>query len=275
MNLNSKRLSVFIYLLSYFSQNLIYSEILAQQSYVTLISTTSSVSSTVGPHRSMSNNQCSLLQPCQNNGTCTNTSIDLSGYTCSCPEGYNGTRCQFDHRLCRENICWNNGKHFFQNKDQVFLFLQGTCNRLSNTTYNCSCLFGWVGIHCESKPNYCQDITCFNNGICRSLLLNYTCKCLGEGYSGRHCEIVNAKRVIYQTVSKSLAYIAIIAMTTVILFVIIMDILKYGFGIDPVKSVRDELKQTSRTRGPIDPVRHVVIRFTYVNAPTAETSNTD
>jgi hypothetical protein len=59
-----------------------------------------------------------------------------------------------------------------------------------------------------------------NNGVCRPSFHNFTCDCLGESY---YCEITVTKTVIYQVVSKSFAYIAIIA----------MDILKYYFGIDP------------------------------------------
>ena len=57
-------------------------------------------------------------------------------------------------------------------------------------------------------------------------------------------------------------YIAIIVMTFVAAFVIITDILKYGFGIDPTCEESRRLQQEKRAkRG-----RPVVQRFVYVNA---------
>ena len=99
-------------------------------------------------------------------------------------------------------------------------------------TFNCICTDDWEGTHCEKKTNYCYNITCHNNGVCRPLLFNYTCACLGESYSGRYCEITASKIIIYGIVSKSVAYIAIIAMASVAMFVVIMDLLTYCFNTD-------------------------------------------
>jgi hypothetical protein len=43
------------------------------------------------------------------------------------------------------------------------------------------------------------------------------------------------------------------------MFVIIMDILKYSFGIDPVHEGRERVRQEKR--------KPVIQRFIYVNAP--------
>ncbi|CAF3374494.1 unnamed protein product [Rotaria sp. Silwood2] len=83
--------------------------------------------------------------------------------------------------------------------------------------------------------NFCHDVTCENKGVCRPLLLNYTCECLGDSYYGRHCEFTSKKITIYKIVSTSFAYVGIIALIIVVMFVIIMDILKYCFGIDPTR----------------------------------------
>jgi len=72
----------------------------------------------------------------------------------------------------------------------LFLFFTGSCIETSNTTFDCLCTPGWEGIHCEIMVDYCQNITCQNEGICCPSVLNYTCKCLHEIYSGRHCEII-------------------------------------------------------------------------------------
>ena len=50
-----------------------------------------------------------------------------------------------------------------------------------------------------------------------------------------YCEIVSTKLATLQFVSKSFGYIAILCLTIVIGFVVIMDVLKYGFEIDPTK----------------------------------------
>jgi uncharacterized membrane protein len=112
-----------------------------------------------------------------------------------------------------------------------------------------------------------------NNGVCRSLFKNYTCECLGDSYSGHYCEIISSKTQIYVIISKSFAYIAIIAMISVAMFVIIMDVLKYYFGIDPVQKERERFrrkkknKQKKRTKPP------VILRFTYVNARSSQELN--
>ena len=83
-------------------------------------------------------------------------------------------------------------------------FFIGLCNETSNTTYECLCQSGWTNINCETKINYCDNIKCLNNGICRSILLNFTCECLGTSYSGRYCEITAQAAAVHQVVSKSL-----------------------------------------------------------------------
>jgi hypothetical protein len=103
------------------------------------------------------------------------------------------------------------------------------------------------------------------------LLLNYSCECLGDSYSGRHCEITATRIIIYKTVSKSFAYVAIIALVSVAMFVIIMDILKYCFGIDPVHEEREKIRRAKRAKKR----KPVIQRFVYVNAPPPEEAITN
>jgi hypothetical protein len=111
--------------------------------------------------------------------------------------------------------------------------------------------------------NYCEGVKCENNGVCRPLFLNYTCECLGTGYSGRHCEFTSTSRVIHQTVSKSLGYIAITGLVVVVSFFVIMDILKYCFGIDPTKYELEKFRREQAIkRAKSRPIAH---RFIYVN----------
>ena len=70
---------------------------------------------------------------------------------------------------------------------------------------------------------------------------------------------------VYKIVSKSFGYVGIIAIASVVLFVVIMDVLKYCFGIDPAREelLRYRREKRVRKRQP------VVQRFVYVNPPSA------
>jgi hypothetical protein len=111
--------------------------------------------------------------------------------------------------------------------------------------------------------NYCENVTCLNNGVCRPLFRDYKCECLGESSSGRHCENVATKIKIYRIVSKSFGYVAIIAIISVAMFIVIMDILKYCFGIDPVHEERQRIRRKKQ----IKKRKPVIQRFIYVNPP--------
>jgi hypothetical protein len=85
-------------------------------------------------------------------------------------------------------------------------------------------------------------VTCLNKGVCQSLLLDYKCECL-FGTPGCHCEDVATSLLIRQYISKGFAYIAIIVLASTAAFIIILDILKYVFGIDPVRGERDRIRR--------------------------------
>ena len=63
----------------------------------------------MGKDCNISSNPCDTLKPCQNNGTCSNETTNISGYSCLCSPGFNGTQCQNDYRPCKPTTCWNNG----------------------------------------------------------------------------------------------------------------------------------------------------------------------
>lgn len=142
----------------------------------------------------------------------------------------------------------------------------GTCNDTGNQTFHCQCPKHWEGEHCERLVDYCQNVTCENNGVCRSLLGDYLCECLGDSFSGRNCETTSSHTAVYQAVSKSLGYIAILSLSIVAVFIVSLDVLKYGFGIDPVDAERKRLrrrkKPPARRRQPL-----VIQRFVYVDRP--------
>jgi hypothetical protein len=132
-------------------------------------------------------------------------------------------------------------------------------------TVNCTCEEGWHGKYCEKKINFCDSNPCQNNGVCLPLFLNFTCECLGNSYSGRLCEITATKIEIYKAVSKSFAYVAIIAIISVGVFIVIMDILKHCFGIDPVHKERERVQRRKRAKKR----KPVIQRFTYVDVPSS------
>ena len=116
--------------------------------------------------------------------------------------------------------------------------------------------------------NYCVDVKCMNNAVCRPLFLNYSCECLTSSYSGRHCEIVSTGLIVRQTVSKSVGYVAIIFLVAVVSFIVIMDLLKYGFGIG---SNKEQLARNRKAKSAKRIQRvPVIIRFVYVNKPPEE-----
>ena len=135
---------------------------------------------------------------------------------------------------------------YFDSINRKNSLILGTCLNQSNTEFLCICVADWMGIHCETIVNYCQNITCQNNGVCRSLFGDYKCECLGDSYSGRHCEITKNTIYILQIVSKSFASIAIIFIISVFVFVGTLDVLKHVFHIDPVEKCCCRSKRQKR-----------------------------
>ena len=103
--------------------------------------------------------------------------------------------------------------------------------------------------------NDCDNVICENNGICRPIFQNFTCECLGDSFYGQYCEYCSTKQTILRTASRSIAYIVIIFLVCTAVYIIIMDVLKYFFGIDLAKN-----KSKLKTK------RHqpVIERFIYI-----------
>ena len=55
------------------------------------------------------NMPCSVLTPCQNNGSCLHVSNNTRRYSCSCPSGFGGDHCEVDMRPCGTSPCLYNG----------------------------------------------------------------------------------------------------------------------------------------------------------------------
>ena len=63
-------------------------------------------------YSTVSNNPCTILRPCLNNGTCMNTDNNRN-YSCSCMSGFYGLHCELSSRPCTSTTCSNYGKSFF------------------------------------------------------------------------------------------------------------------------------------------------------------------
>lgn len=139
----------------------------------------------------------------------------------------------------------------------------GTVKGIVNGTCQCRCVGKYHGAHCELQVDLCQNFTCENQGVCVSRADHAACLCVGSGfYSGDRCEIVETKRIVLGVVAKSFSWLAILILICFALFIIIMDLLKYVFGIDPVEVERKKMREERRRRR-----RPVVQHFVYVNAP--------
>ncbi len=135
--------------------------------------------------------------------------------------------------------------------------------------------------------NFCANATCENKGVCFQEYLNYTCQCV-SGFYGRNCETTETSTLVHTYTSKSnfniivldfpitllffvfegFGYIAILMIAGLFGFIIVMDVLKYVFHIDPVQSERNKLrkKYTENLRKKKEAKQPKVIqRFHYVS----------
>ena len=84
---------------------------LDQQRSISFVPTACPHPSAIGRNCAANSAICDMLQPCQNDGTCSESNITLLGFICSCVSGVNGTRCELDYRPCKPNTCWNDGTY--------------------------------------------------------------------------------------------------------------------------------------------------------------------
>ena len=99
------------------------------------------------------------LNPCLNDGTCVEANDTFS---CECPNGLTGTRCELDIDDCRSDPCMNGG----------------TCNNTFGS-FTCQCPNGFSGDRCEIDS--CDLIVCLNNGTCVvEMDGNYSCRCIPD-----------------------------------------------------------------------------------------------
>jgi hypothetical protein len=205
----------------------------------------------IGLNCTVNSNPCVMAQPCLNNGTCL--SNNSTSYSCSCTQGFSGTYCETNIQPCSLLTCLD----------------RGVCIETNSTSFKCLCIPGYEGENCESLTDYCLGVTCYNNAQCRPLLLNFTCECLTSDFTGRYCETKSSSVAIHQIVSRSFAFIAIVAVASFMSVIILMDFLKFFFHIDPVRQERLRLQRNraltkKKDRTPQQP--KIALHFIYVNA---------
>ncbi|XP_049592179.1 protein eyes shut homolog [Syngnathus scovelli] len=123
-----------------------------------------------GPLCNQPYDPCDLLHnPCLHNSTCLTRSDGTA--VCTCPAGFEGSRCETDTNECSSNPCQDHGDCV----DQV-------------NGYRCVCKMGFSGLHCEQDINRCSSRPCLNGGTCQDLLNKFHCSC-PSGYFGTLCDL--------------------------------------------------------------------------------------
>ncbi|XP_028817903.1 protocadherin Fat 4 isoform X2 [Denticeps clupeoides] len=93
-------------------------------------------------------------------------------FTCLCPTGFTGLKCDVDIDECDQDPC---------NNDGVCVNYMGG--------FSCQCLKGFSGLHCSVVADECQTVACQNGGTCLSTEGEFHCVCR-LGYEGKFCELV-------------------------------------------------------------------------------------
>uniref|UniRef100_A0A3B4X5A0 Delta/notch-like EGF repeat containing n=1 Tax=Seriola lalandi dorsalis TaxID=1841481 RepID=A0A3B4X5A0_SERLL len=151
-------------------------------------------------------------RPCHNNGTCADVRQGGEGrnFTCSCPPGYEGERCQLLVDHCLSQPCKNGATCFSSLAGPRCYCPEGyqgaTCEQKvdpcasspchNNGTcyaqgpgplgFGCSCTAGFTGPTCAQLVDFCALNPCAH-GVCRSVGNSYRCLCV-PGYHGLYCE---------------------------------------------------------------------------------------
>ncbi|CAF2035575.1 unnamed protein product [Rotaria magnacalcarata] len=216
----------------------------------------------IGTYCNISSDVCTVAQPCENGGTCFPNDTLLDGHYCECLTGYKGYNCENNEQACTESKCWHNG---------TCVPINATIASIDGLNFKCECIEGYDGTYCELGIDLCVNITCENRGICQTVAMQWKCSCLDSAYYyGDLCQFKTNKLKIREILSSSFAFIAIGVISVTCGFVIVMDVLKYVFHIDPVECERDNYRKRReaqrRARRPIKPNQtKIALRFQYVS----------
>jgi hypothetical protein len=99
--------------------------------------------------------------------------------------------------------------------------------------------------------------------------MTWKCICLDPSlYFGEYCQLQTTALTVKKAMSKSFASVAIAAITCTCSFVVLMDVLKYAFHVDPVKTERmkkqQQKEQEKQAKRAAKAAPKVVVRFHYV-----------
>ncbi len=154
-----------------------------------------------------------IASQCSNKGICIPHN-NLTGFYCSCFDGYTGEQCETLINNCVSQPCGNNGacisflKSFYCKCTHGYTgdrcetqmnpclsqpCIHGKCglNDNSNASYTCECESGWSNEKtCNEDINECLLTPCLNNGTCLNRPGTYKCNCTNE-FTGEACENKN------------------------------------------------------------------------------------
>jgi hypothetical protein len=145
----------------------------------------------------------------------------------------------------------------------------GKCNQTIDGG-QCVCPTGKTGRNCETEINNCSTIKCKNDGQCVSSFGNWSCQCIDKSlFTGTYCENKASTLVVKELTSRSFAGVAIGCLSTVVSFILILDILKYCFHIDPLLEERQNEMRRQQTEGmkqrPNQQQPTLAVRFQYIH----------
>ncbi|XP_046585053.1 neurogenic locus protein delta-like [Haliotis rubra] len=144
-------------------------------------------------------------QPCGKSG-CAGT----VPYPCSCVESIPTYQCTDNSQGCNSSLCLNNStcsatEHAYEcqcmdgfggahcEADIVDDCLSNNCSNTHGTcidainSYLCNCSEGFTGQLCETNIDDCNGVVCRNNGTCVDGTNSYLCQCQVT-FTGMHCE---------------------------------------------------------------------------------------
>lgn len=107
-----------------------------------------------------------LSEPCLNGGQCED---QFNQFSCVCPPGWGGERCQSDLDDCASQPC-----------------AHGSCRDLL-AGFECLCQPGFTGRLCSEDVDDCENHACQHGGTCRDGVNSYTCVC-PEDHRGPLCQ---------------------------------------------------------------------------------------
>ncbi|KAH3795500.1 protein crumbs homolog 1-like [Dreissena polymorpha] len=121
-----------------------------------------------GNHCQLEINECDP-DPCVNNATCVDR---LNDFTCICPIGMSGKRCEIQATTgCESDPCKNGA----------------TCVAMETVgNYRCTCMPGFEGQHCEVNVDDCVSHACKDFQVCVDLVDGHRCEC-PQGRDGPDC----------------------------------------------------------------------------------------